>query len=207
MLSRWRNLAGPTFDQQLTADTGEHGSVELVLNSNYKLAVETTAVYHLPFVHPDLNTYSPLDAHYNLTVDPLASGQGTRVYDLTRETVNRCLSFQSGIVSASKPWSTCPLPQRIAGHTSGPLLRHSADVEAVDQTRERLQFLYAETAATNEAYGARRQSLHAWSIVFAEDISVVEGMQRGRASPAFDGGLFAIMDMPTHHFHKWFLTP
>ena len=55
-------------------------------NSNYKLAVENYCEsYHLPFVHPDLNTYSPLDAHYNLTVDPLASGQGTRVYDLTRE--------------------------------------------------------------------------------------------------------------------------
>ena len=68
--------------------------------------------------------------------------------------------------------------------------------------------MYAETAATNEAYGARRKSLHAaWSIVFAEDISVVEGMQRGRASPAFDGGLFTpLMDMPTHHFHKWFLS-
>ena len=85
LLSRWRDLAGPTFDQQLIADTGEHGSMELVLNSNYKLAVENYCEsYHLPFVHPDLNTFSPLDAHYNLTVDPLASGQGTRVYDLMR---------------------------------------------------------------------------------------------------------------------------
>jgi choline monooxygenase len=43
--------------------------------------------------------------------------------------------------------------------------------------------------------------------VFAEDISVVEGMQRGRASPAFDGGLFTpLMDVPTHHFHQWFLS-
>ncbi len=41
----------------------------------------------------------------------------------------------------------------------------------------------------------------------AEDISVVEGMQRGRASPAFDGGLFTpLMNVPTHHFHQWFLA-
>ena len=41
----------------------------------------------------------------------------------------------------------------------------------------------------------------------AEDISVAEGMQRGRASPAFDGGLFTpLMDVPTHHFHQWFLS-
>ena len=59
--------------------------MELVLNSNYKLAVENYCEpCHLPFVYPDLDTYPPLDAHFNLTIDPLASGQGTRVYNLTR---------------------------------------------------------------------------------------------------------------------------
>ena len=81
----WRDLAEQAFDQQLIADTGEHGSMELVLNSTYKLAVENYCEScHLPFVHPELNTYPPLDAHFNLTIDPLASDQGTRVYDLTR---------------------------------------------------------------------------------------------------------------------------
>jgi choline monooxygenase len=80
--------------------------------------------------------------------------------------------------------------------------------EAVDQTRERLQFLYADSGAIGDSHRERRESLHAaWSVVFAEDISVVEGMQRGRASPAFDGGLFTpLMDIPTHHFHQWFLS-
>jgi choline monooxygenase len=80
--------------------------------------------------------------------------------------------------------------------------------EAVDQTRERLQFLYADSGAIGDSHREQRESLHAaWSVVFAEDISVVEGMQRGRASPAFDGGLFTpLMDIPTHHFHQWFLS-
>ena len=40
--------------------------------------------------------------------------------------------------------------------------------------------------------------------VFKEDIFVVEGMQRGRHAPAFDGGRFsAAMDGPTHMFHAW----
>jgi choline monooxygenase len=79
--------------------------------------------------------------------------------------------------------------------------------EAVDQTRERLRFFYADRDALTDAFERRRQSLHdAWSLVFAEDISVVEGLQYGRASPAFDGGLFTpLMDVPTHHFHQWFL--
>ena len=80
--------------------------------------------------------------------------------------------------------------------------------EAVDVTRERLQFMYSSPEASTEAYEERRQSLYeAWNSVFAEDVSVVEGMQIGRGSPAFDGGLFTpLMDLPTHHFHQWFLA-
>ena len=210
LLSRWRDLAGPSFDQQLIADTSEHGSMELVLNSNYKLAVENYCEsYHLPFVHPDLNTYSPLDAHYNLTLDPLASGQGTRVYDLTRgdsEPLPQFAEWDSERLKTAEYLSLYPnvLLGIQADHFFVILLMS----EAVNQTRERLQFLYPDTAAIDEIYGARRENLHtAWSIVFAEDISVVEGMQRGRASPAFDGGLFTpLMDVPTHHFHQWFLS-
>ena len=210
LLSRWRDLAGPSFDQQLTADMGEHGSMELVLNGNYKLAVENYCEsYHLPFVHPDLNTYSPLDAHYNLTVDPLASGQGTRVYDLTRGDSEPLPQFSEWDGERLKTAEYLSLyPNVLLGIQADHFFIILLMSEAVDQTRERLQFLYADTAATDEAYGAQRESLHAaWSIVFAEDISVVEGMQRGRASPAFDGGLFTpLMDVPTHHFHQWFLS-
>ena len=43
-----------------------------------------------------------------------------------------------------------------------------------------------------------------WKEVFVEDIQVVEGMQKGRNAPAYDGGKFsAVMDAPTHHFHRW----
>ena len=43
-----------------------------------------------------------------------------------------------------------------------------------------------------------------WDRVFSEDVGVVEGMQRGRASPAFDGGVFSpVMETPTHCFHRW----
>ena len=181
--------------------------MELVLRSNYKLAVENYCEsYHLPSVHPDLNTYSPLDAHYNLVVEPLASGQGTRVYDLTRGD-NQSLPLFSGWDSERlKTAEYLSLYPNVllgiqADHFFVILLRP----EAADQTRERLQFFYADQQALTDAFSMRRQSLHeAWSLVFAEDISVVEGMQKGRASPAFDGGLFTpLMDIPTHHFHQW----
>lgn len=210
LLSRWRGLAGPLFDQQLTPDSSQLGSMELVLNGNYKLAVENYCEsYHLPFVHPDLNTYSPLDAHYNLTVDPLASGQGTRVYDLTRGSSQSLPVFSGWDAERLKTAEYLSLyPNVLLGIQADHFFVILLMPESVDQTRERLQFLYSDEDATTEAYLERRQSLHeAWSIVFAEDISVVEGMQSGRASPAFTGGLFTpLMDVPTHHFHQWFIT-
>ena len=43
-----------------------------------------------------------------------------------------------------------------------------------------------------------------WQEVMSEDIAAIEGMQKGRASPAYNGGNFSpIMDTPTHMFHKW----
>ena len=46
--------------------------------------------------------------------------------------------------------------------------------------------------------------LEGWREVFGEDVGVDEGMQRGRHSPALDGGAFSpVMDRPTHHFHRW----
>ena len=43
-----------------------------------------------------------------------------------------------------------------------------------------------------------------WRSIFAEDIQVVEGMQKGQHAPAYNGGKFStVMDCPTHHFHKW----
>ena len=78
--------------------------------------------------------------------------------------------------------------------------------EAPDLTRERLQFFYAGEQALGEQTRERRRGLHeAWSLVFSEDVSVVEGMQRGRGSPGFSGGVFSpVMDIPTQHFHQWF---
>ena len=207
LVSRWRELAGDNFVQQLTADSGEYGSMELVLNSNYKLAVENYCEsYHLPSVHPDLNTYSPLNAHYNLVVEPLASGQGTRVYDLTRGD-NQSLPLFSGWDSERlKTAEYLSLyPNVLLGIQADHFFVILLMPEAAEQTRERLQFFYADQQALTDVFSMRRQSLHeAWRLVFAEDISVVEGMQKGRASPAFDGGLFTpLMDIPTHHFHQW----
>jgi choline monooxygenase len=43
-----------------------------------------------------------------------------------------------------------------------------------------------------------------WKTVFTEDVFAVEGMQKGRSAPGFDGGAFSpVMDKPTQMFHEW----
>ncbi len=38
--------------------------------------------YHLPWIHPSLNTYSPLEKHDNLFVSKDFAGQSTTCYNL-----------------------------------------------------------------------------------------------------------------------------
>jgi len=50
----------------------------------------------------------------------------------------------------------------------------------------------------------RAENARLWHTVFAEDVFVVEGMQKGRHGVHFDGGKFSpVMDGPTHCFHRW----
>ncbi len=72
---------------------------------------------------------------------------------------------------------------------------------ATDRTIEHVHIYYA---AANTDADLRRKNTAQWKEIFEEDIGVVEGMQRGRAAPGFDGGRFSpAMDSPTHCFHDW----
>ena len=76
---------------------------------------------------------------------------------------------------------------------------------APDRTLEDLRIFYVGDEAVGDEYAkAREATRESWRVVFAEDVGVVEGMQQGRSSPGFDGGIFSeVMDTPTHHFHRW----
>ena len=80
-------------------------------------------------------------------------------------------------------------------------------LEPLDQghTREHIEVFYASEAGIDEAHADLRQTnTRMWKTVFKEDIGVVEGMQRGRSAPQFDGGVFSpVMDNATHCFHQW----
>ncbi|MEM9431240.1 MAG: aromatic ring-hydroxylating dioxygenase subunit alpha, partial [Pseudomonadota bacterium] len=73
LTERWADVAG--------LEVHPAGGFTLVIEANWKLAVENYCEsYHLPFVHPGLNSYSRLEDHYHIEAPGTFSGQGTRVY-------------------------------------------------------------------------------------------------------------------------------
>ena len=77
----------------------------------------------------------------------------------------------------------------------------------IDETTslERVQLMFLGEVATDAKYAEHRKSMiESWREVFSEDIFAVEGMQAGRQSPAYQGGVFSpVMDQHTLHFHQW----
>lgn len=198
LISRWSEFDGPLH----------HGGAEstfvLDLATNWKLAVENYCEsYHLPWVHPGLNSYSRLEDHYHIEEPGSFSGQGTEVYQQLEG--DRGAKFPD-FEGLDRKWDTAA--EYIALYPNVLLGVHRDHAYAIvlepvttDRTREHVHLYYPEVA-TDEAL--RKENARRWKEVFVEDVFVVEGMQRGRAAPGFDGGKFSpVMDSPTHCFHAW----
>ena len=75
LIERWKEFDSPHYHG------GESSNFQLDVKTNWKLAVENFCEsYHLPWVHPGLNSYSRLEDHYNIEEPGKYSGQGTLVY-------------------------------------------------------------------------------------------------------------------------------
>ncbi len=215
----WINISGdaPDFDKamaRLIGHWGEfdqplfHGGADsrfsLEVGCNWKLAVENFCEsYHLPWIHPGLNSYSRLEDHYHIQEPGLYSGQGTLVY---RQLKTRDGTAFEDFPGLSGKWDQAA--EYIAAFPNVLLGVHRDHVFAIilvplaqGRTREDVHIYYA-SAQSDAALRARNTTQ--WKNVFVEDVSVVEGMQRGRNAPGFDGGRFSpAMDGPTHLFHAW----
>ena len=200
LLERWSEFDRPLYHG------GDAASFKLEVKTNWKLAVENYCEsYHLPWVHPGLNSYSRLEDHYHIEERGKFSGQGTLVY--------RQLEGEGGAVfpdfeGLSDKWDTgaeyiAVYPNVLLGvhrdHTFAIVL----EPKALDDTREHIEIYYAKPPAELNADLIQKNSVQ-WKDVFIEDVFVVEGMQRGRQGIFFDGGKFSpAMDSPTHVFHAW----
>ncbi len=198
LLARWSEFDKPIYHG------GPESKFQLSVNCNWKLAVENYCEsYHLPWVHPGLNSYSRLEDHYHIEQPGEFSGQGTLVYrQITDENGDVFPDFDG----LGDKWNTAA--EYVAAYPNVLLGVHRDHAFAIilipdgpDHTVEHVHLYYTQPG-TNE--GLRARNSQQWKTVFEEDVFVVEGMQRGRSAPGFDGGRFSpAMDGPTHLFHDW----
>lgn len=201
VMTRWAEFEKPLYHG------GSDSILTLEVACNWKLAVENYCEsYHLPWVHPGLNSYSRLEDHYNIEHPGRFSGQGTEVYrQVTNENDEPFPDFDD----ISDRWDTAA--EYIAVYPNVLLGVHRDHAFAIvllpegpAKTVEHIHLYYAQPKTDS---GLRQRNTQLWKTVFEEDIFVVEGMQRGRHASGFDGGRFSpAMDSPTHCFHDWVAT-
>jgi len=206
LVQRWQSFTGEAGFDDLHRNCDDQ-LMELEVKANWKLAVENYCeAYHLPWVHPALNSYSPLSQHYNIMIDDCMAGQGSYTYKL---------SEVSGVVLPQfKQWPDEKIhqaeyislyPNVLLGLQADHVFALILQPLSHDRTLEKLQLSYIGEHAISDSFAQCRDTVcESWRLVFSEDVFAVEGLQEGRESPAFEGGLFTpLMDAPTHHFHRW----
>lgn len=201
VLERWKEFEHPAHFG------GADSAFELDVNCNWKLAVENYCEsYHLPWVHPGLNSYSKLEDHYHIMKAGEFSGQGTRVYspDLSKDHVF------ANYPDLSQKWDKQAeyislFPNVLLGVHRDHRFAIVLVPQGLDRTVERIALYYADEEMTKPDFAElRTKNAAQWKEVFKEDIFVVEGMQAGRHGRFFDGGKFSpAMDEPTWMFHHW----
>ncbi|WP_299030816.1 aromatic ring-hydroxylating dioxygenase subunit alpha [uncultured Sulfitobacter sp.] len=199
LIARWAEFEGKPLHHG-----GADSRFELAVNCNWKLAVENYCEsYHLPWVHPGLNSYSRLEDHYHIEAEGRFSGQGTWVYRQLTDEAGRTFPDFDGL---SEKWDTAA--EYITAYPNVLLGVHRDHAFAIilvpqgpERTVEHIHLYYPDDQTDA---GLRARNTAQWKEVFEEDIFVVEGMQRGRHAAGFDGGRFSpAMDGPTHLFHDW----
>ena len=200
VMQRWKEFDQPIYHG------GASNSFKLDVKTNWKLAVENYCEsYHLPWIHPGLNSYSRLEDHYNIEEPGAYSGQGSFVYQQLK--LNGSETFPD-FRNLSEKWDTSAeyiafFPNVLFGVHRDHAYAILLEPKAIDETVEHIELYYSQPL--DESFQPLLETNAAfWKSVFEEDIFVVEGMQKGRRGGLFDGGKFSpVMDTPTHIFHHW----
>ena len=201
LLERWKEFEKPLYH------SGDDSGFILKLSSNWKLAIDNYCEsYHLPFVHPDLNSYSRLEDHYNICHDTYA-GQGTLVYNPSLSEDGRAFPNFEGL---SDKWDTAAeyialFPNVLMGVHRDHAFSIVIEPQGNGEMLEHVEIYYSTEDCIGPDYAdLRAKNTSLWKVVFKEDVGVVEGMFEGRKAPGYDGGKFSpVMEEPTYKFHYW----
>ena len=169
LLERWAEFDVPVYHG------GKDSIIEFDLKTNWKLIIENYCEsYHLPWVHPGLNSYSRLEDHYHIEEPGKFSGQGTYVY---RQIKDDDGSVFPDFPNLSDKWNTAGeyitfLPNVMVGVQRDHMFAIILNPIAVDRTIETAHLFYASSEVSPSL---RKKNAEQWYIVFEEDI-----MARGR---------------------------
>ena len=203
LAQRFERLGGAGYERRLHPAT-THGELRFDVRANWKLAVENNLdAAHLPWIHPSLNRQSPLEGHYCFLDHPRFAGQGSSAYD-TVPHESPPLPRIEGWPARTGEYPSLYPNVFVSGHADH-FWTMVLEPAAPDRTIERWRCYFVDEGAQAVDFESARSAIRErWASILAEDVTVVEGMQRGRSSPAFDGGVFGpVLDPPVHHFHRW----
>tara|TARA_Y100000590_G_scaffold136782_1_gene156551 strand:+ start:5570 stop:6754 length:1185 start_codon:yes stop_codon:yes gene_type:complete len=196
-------------DQKLIRYASDYSCFLLKAKCNWKFAIENYCEsYHLPWVHPGLNSYSRIDDHYHIQGLPNRfAGQGTIVYNPKFKGSLKFPTFPNWPKDKEKIAEYVALfPNVMLGIHKDHYYAYWLEPINLSYTLEHMEIYYVgdEPANSKKFKSLRKQNYELWHSIQSEDLRIIQGMQEGRNSPVYNGGNFSpIMDNPTHHFHKW----
>ena len=202
LTERWKHHDQPLYSG------GPSSGFAFDVACNWKLAVENYCeAYHLPWIHPGLNSYSRLEDHEHIEEPGHFAGQITHVYRQFEGENGEHFPDFDGLPSwwdkGAEYIAFFPnvLFAAQRDHAYAMLLMPQGPERTIEQT----EIYYAmDPASRPDLASMIDRNAELWRGVLEEDIFVVEGMQKGRHGPLFDGGKFSpVMDNPTHVFHHW----
>ena len=208
---RWEKF-WPIKDRDLIVYSNDYGYFNLNAKCNWKFAIENYCEsYHLPWVHPGLNSYSKIEDHYHIQGLPNRfAGQGTVVYNPRLKGKEKFPCFPNWPKNKENIAEYVALfPNVMLGIHKDHFYAYWLEPKSNDLTLEHMEIYYVgNDAANSKKYKSlRKQNFKLWEDIQKEDVDIIQGMQIGRNSNVYNGGNFSpVMDNPTHHFHKWVAT-
>ena len=196
-------------DQKLIRHAKDFGYFNMEVQSNWKLAIENYCEsYHLPWVHPELNRVSNLKDHYHIEdISETFSGQGSNKYSQQFDGNKKLSTFPNWPNDLYQNSEYVSLfPNVMLGIHVDHFYAFWLEPLSNKNTREHFEIYYVgdESASSDEYKEIRKKNFAFWQEVMNEDVAAIEGMQKGRSSPVYNGGNFSpVMDTPTLMFHKW----